>query len=91
MNGCSWRERLNENHEGVLTDVDTPDDYRSNPYALLERGMAGFFGNHKATKEKERRKTMSDDYRKMWESLGLDLAAHDALLAVLGKAIRTSS
>jgi benzoyl-CoA reductase/2-hydroxyglutaryl-CoA dehydratase subunit BcrC/BadD/HgdB len=28
---------------------------------------------------------MSDEYRKMWEDLGLDLAAHDALLAVLGK------
>lgn len=28
---------------------------------------------------------MSEDYRSMWESLGLDLAAHDALLEVLGK------
>jgi benzoyl-CoA reductase/2-hydroxyglutaryl-CoA dehydratase subunit BcrC/BadD/HgdB len=28
---------------------------------------------------------MSQDYRKMWESLGLDLPAHDALLEVLGK------
>lgn len=28
---------------------------------------------------------MSEDYRKMWEDLGLDLAAHDALLEVLGK------
>lgn len=28
---------------------------------------------------------MSEDYRKMWKDLGLDLAAHDALLAVLGK------
>ncbi|HIJ54983.1 MAG TPA: 2-hydroxyacyl-CoA dehydratase [Deltaproteobacteria bacterium] len=29
---------------------------------------------------------MSDDYKRMWEALGLDLAAHDALLGVLGKA-----
>jgi len=29
---------------------------------------------------------MSADYRTMWENLGLDLAAHDALLGVLGKA-----
>jgi len=28
---------------------------------------------------------MSQDYRKMWESLGLNLPTHDALLAVLGK------
>jgi benzoyl-CoA reductase/2-hydroxyglutaryl-CoA dehydratase subunit BcrC/BadD/HgdB len=28
---------------------------------------------------------MSEDYRKMWSDLGLDLAAHDALLGVLGK------
>lgn len=28
---------------------------------------------------------MSEDYRSMWETLGLDLAAHDALLQVLGK------
>jgi benzoyl-CoA reductase/2-hydroxyglutaryl-CoA dehydratase subunit BcrC/BadD/HgdB len=28
---------------------------------------------------------MSDEYREMWKSLGLDLEAHDALLAVLGK------
>ncbi|HEY3294984.1 MAG TPA: double-cubane-cluster-containing anaerobic reductase [bacterium] len=28
---------------------------------------------------------MSEDYRKMWEGLGLDLAAHDALLSVLGQ------
>jgi benzoyl-CoA reductase/2-hydroxyglutaryl-CoA dehydratase subunit BcrC/BadD/HgdB len=28
---------------------------------------------------------MSEDYRKMWEDLGLDLAAHDALLGVLGQ------
>ncbi len=28
---------------------------------------------------------MSEDYRSMWESLGLDLVAHDALLEVLGK------
>ncbi|MBL7205019.1 MAG: 2-hydroxyacyl-CoA dehydratase [Desulfobacteraceae bacterium] len=28
---------------------------------------------------------MSEDYRSMWKSLGLDLAAHDALLDVLGK------
>ena len=28
---------------------------------------------------------MSEDYRKMWTELGLDLDAHDALLAVLGK------
>jgi len=28
---------------------------------------------------------MSEEYRKMWEDLGLDLAAHDALLAALGK------
>lgn len=34
---------------------------------------------------RERRRTMAEDYRKMWESLGLDLAAHDALLDVLGK------
>jgi benzoyl-CoA reductase/2-hydroxyglutaryl-CoA dehydratase subunit BcrC/BadD/HgdB len=29
---------------------------------------------------------MSEDYRSMWQLLGLDLEAHDALLAVLGKA-----
>ena len=29
---------------------------------------------------------MSEDYRSMWSDLGLDLAAHDALLSVLGKA-----
>ena len=29
---------------------------------------------------------MSEDYRSMWADLGLDLAAHDALLSVLGKA-----
>jgi benzoyl-CoA reductase/2-hydroxyglutaryl-CoA dehydratase subunit BcrC/BadD/HgdB len=28
---------------------------------------------------------MSDDYRKMWQDLGLDLDAHDALLNVLGQ------
>ncbi|MBU4463323.1 MAG: 2-hydroxyacyl-CoA dehydratase family protein [Proteobacteria bacterium] len=28
---------------------------------------------------------MSEDYKSMWESLGLDLVAHDALLEVLGK------
>ncbi|MBU0735967.1 MAG: 2-hydroxyacyl-CoA dehydratase, partial [Proteobacteria bacterium] len=28
---------------------------------------------------------MSEDYRSMWKSLGLDLVAHDALLEVLGK------
>ena len=28
---------------------------------------------------------MSEDYRSMWETLGLDLAAHDALLEALGK------
>ncbi len=28
---------------------------------------------------------MSDDYRAMWEGLGLDLAAHDQLLEVLGQ------
>ena len=28
---------------------------------------------------------MSDDYRQMWKDLGLDLEAHDALLAVLGQ------
>lgn len=28
---------------------------------------------------------MSEEYRTMWRDLGLDLAAHDALLAVLGK------
>ncbi|MDO9566520.1 MAG: double-cubane-cluster-containing anaerobic reductase [Candidatus Desulfaltia sp.] len=28
---------------------------------------------------------MSEDYKSMWESLGLDLGAHDALLEVLGK------
>jgi len=28
---------------------------------------------------------MSQDYRTMWKDLGLDLAAHDALLNVLGK------
>ena len=28
---------------------------------------------------------MSEDYREMWKGLGLDLAAHDALLGVLGK------
>lgn len=29
---------------------------------------------------------MSEDYRPMWADLGLDLAAHDALLCVLGQA-----
>ena len=29
---------------------------------------------------------MSEDYRSMWADLGLDLAAHDALLGVLGQA-----
>jgi benzoyl-CoA reductase/2-hydroxyglutaryl-CoA dehydratase subunit BcrC/BadD/HgdB len=29
---------------------------------------------------------MSEDYLSMWQNLGLDLAAHDALLGVLGKA-----
>ena len=29
---------------------------------------------------------MSEDYRSMWADLGLDLAAHDALLSVLGSA-----
>ena len=29
---------------------------------------------------------MSEDYRSMWVDLGLDLAAHDALLGVLGQA-----
>ncbi len=29
---------------------------------------------------------MSQDYRSMWADLGLDLAAHDQLLAVLGRA-----
>ncbi len=29
---------------------------------------------------------MSEDYRGMWEDLGLDLANHDALLGVLGGA-----
>ncbi|MGD8960581.1 MAG: 2-hydroxyacyl-CoA dehydratase, partial [Desulfobacteraceae bacterium] len=29
---------------------------------------------------------MSEDYRSMWQLLGLDLAAHDALLNVLGQA-----
>ncbi|SDP41655.1 double-cubane-cluster-containing anaerobic reductase [Desulforhopalus singaporensis] len=29
---------------------------------------------------------MSEDYRSMWDELGLDPAAHDALLGVLGKA-----
>ncbi|MEA3478390.1 MAG: 2-hydroxyacyl-CoA dehydratase, partial [Bacteroidota bacterium] len=28
---------------------------------------------------------MSEHYEKMWEGLGLDLGAHDALLGVLGK------
>jgi hypothetical protein len=28
---------------------------------------------------------MSQDHREMWKGLGLDLAAHDALLEVLGK------
>jgi benzoyl-CoA reductase/2-hydroxyglutaryl-CoA dehydratase subunit BcrC/BadD/HgdB len=28
---------------------------------------------------------MSEDYRSMWQNLGLDLVAHDALLCVLGK------
>ncbi len=28
---------------------------------------------------------MNEEYREMWKSLGLDLAAHDALLAVLGQ------
>lgn len=28
---------------------------------------------------------MSEQYEKMWEELGLDLGAHDALLGVLGK------
>jgi benzoyl-CoA reductase/2-hydroxyglutaryl-CoA dehydratase subunit BcrC/BadD/HgdB len=31
-------------------------------------------------------KFMSEDYRSMWQLLGLDLEAHDALLNVLGKA-----
>jgi benzoyl-CoA reductase/2-hydroxyglutaryl-CoA dehydratase subunit BcrC/BadD/HgdB len=31
---------------------------------------------------------MSEDYREMWEDLGLDLAGHDALLGVLGGAYR---
>ncbi len=31
---------------------------------------------------------MSENYRSMWESLGLDLKAHDALLDVLGKGYR---
>jgi len=31
-----------------------------------------------------RRKKMSEDYKGMWENLGLDLEAHDALLEVLG-------
>jgi len=31
---------------------------------------------------------MSGDYKKMWESLGLDLAAHDELLDILGKGYR---
>ena len=31
---------------------------------------------------------MSEDYKNMWKSLGLDLAAHDALLDVLGKGYR---
>ena len=30
-------------------------------------------------------KNMSEDYKKIWESLNLDLAAHDALLDILGK------
>ncbi len=34
---------------------------------------------------------MNEEYREMWKNLGLDLAAHDALLAVLGKGTRTSS
>ena len=29
---------------------------------------------------------MSEDYRSMWQLLGLDLDAHGALLNVLGKA-----
>ncbi|MEA2061886.1 MAG: hypothetical protein U9P10_15590 [Thermodesulfobacteriota bacterium] len=29
---------------------------------------------------------MSTDYTPMWQELGLDLAAHDALLAALGTA-----
>ena len=29
---------------------------------------------------------MSENYRPMWEKMGLDLAAHDALLAILGQA-----
>ncbi|MDY0378846.1 MAG: 2-hydroxyacyl-CoA dehydratase, partial [Desulfobacterales bacterium] len=29
---------------------------------------------------------MSEDYKSMWLELGLDLAAHDVLLGVLGKA-----
>ena len=28
---------------------------------------------------------MSEDYRSMWQNLGLDLVSHDALLGVLGK------
>ena len=31
---------------------------------------------------------MSEDYRSMWTDLGLDLEAHDALLAVLGQAYK---
>lgn len=33
---------------------------------------------------------MSEDYRNMWEKLGLDLAAHDALLEVFGKGYQES-
>jgi len=29
---------------------------------------------------------MSNDYRSMWADLGLDLAAHDMLLGILGEA-----
>ena len=33
---------------------------------------------------------MGENYRSMWENLGLDLKAHDALLDVLGKGDRKS-
>jgi hypothetical protein len=34
---------------------------------------------------KEEGEKMSEDYKKTWEILGLDLVGHDALLKVLGK------
>jgi hypothetical protein len=40
---------------------------------------------------KKRSNTMSEDYRSMWQNLGLDLVAHDALLGILGNFTRIST